>query len=334
MHATHILSTGLTRCYSEDGDVIECRDSGQDAEFLTGIDWPAERFETTGNHLVLDKATGLTWTQNSCPSEFPLSWQEGLDFVEQMNKDARYGRSDWRMPNRRELRSLIDHSSKKPALTRGHPFKNVFLGWFWTSTTAAIATRYAWYVHLEGGRMFYGNKDGYYWVWPVCGPADVLPCTGARKCYDERGFIIPCDESRQDGSLIMGVPWPKPRFQPSARGILDVLTGLTWHPKASLGNPTVSWKEALAVVRTYAKESNLPWRIPTINELESLIDASTHSPALPGETSFFRVFSNPTGPPPPVHLKPIGRMFCIWLRAQLEWAIRKTTILPSGRSCL
>lgn len=281
MNSSHILSTGLTRCYSEDGDIIECRGSGQDAEFLTGVDWPDERFEATGKHLVLDRATGLTWTKNSCPSEFPLSWQEGLDFVEQMNKDARYGRNDWRMPNRREMRSLIDHSSKKPALTRGHPFKNIFLGWFWTSTTAAIATRYAWYVHLEGGRMFYGNKDGYYWLWPVCGSANILPCTGARKCYDERGSTLPCEENGQDGALRMGVPWPAPRFLSTKIGILDVLTGLTWHREASLGTQTASWNEALTAVDTLAKVSNLPWRMPTINELESLVDASTHSPALP-----------------------------------------------------
>jgi len=286
MNSSHILSTGLTRCYNENGDVIECHDSGQDAEFLTGIKWPAHRFETMGDHLVLDRATDLIWTKNSCLSEFPLTWQEGLEFVAQMNEEERFGRNDWRMPNRREMRSLIDHNSKKPALTRGHPFQNVFLGWFWTSTTAAIATRYAWYVHLEGGRMFYGNKDGYYWVWPVCGKTDMLPSTGARNCYDELGSIISCEESGQDGSLMLGVPWPEPRFRQSTFGILDMLTGLIWHEHASLGKQAVSWNEAFATIGTYARETNLSWRMPTINELESLVDASTHSPALPGEHPF------------------------------------------------
>jgi hypothetical protein len=286
MKSRHILSTGLTRCYNQDGELIDCQGSGQDAEFLAGIDWPLERFEATGDNLVQDRATGLIWTKNSCPSDFPLSWQEALDFVEQMNKEAQYGRSDWRMPNRRELRTLIDHSARKPALTSGHPFKNIFLGWFWTSTTAAIATGYAWYVHLEGGRMFYGNKDGYYWIWPVCGLSDILARTGAKHCYDERGAVISCDESGQDGELMMGVPWPKPRFQPSEIGVLDALTGLTWNTRATVGQKTGSWNEALAAVGSYAKESNLPWRMPTINELESLVDASAHSPALPKEHPF------------------------------------------------
>ncbi len=43
---------------------------------------------------------------------------------------------------------------------------------------------------------------------------------------------------------------------------------------------------ALTVVGTYAKKSHLPWQMPTINELESLVDASIHSPALPAEHPF------------------------------------------------
>ncbi len=289
MNSRHILSTGINLCYDEDGARIDCRGTGQDAEFSPGIGWTAERFEVLNGHLVLDRATGLVWTSNSCLSEYLLNWQEGLDFVEQMNREGRYGRSDWRMPNRRELRSLIDHSSKKPALTRGHPFQNVFLGWFWSSTTAAIAPRYAWYVHLEGGRMFYGNKDGYCWVWPVCGTSDVLARTGARQCYDEEGSIIPCKKSGQDGSLFMGVPWPKPRFLSSEIGVLDALTGLTWHPRAIYGGQRASWSAALKTVCAYAKETNMPWRMPSINELESLVDASTHTPALPSEQPFTEV---------------------------------------------
>ncbi|WP_176359989.1 DUF1566 domain-containing protein [Desulfosediminicola ganghwensis] len=286
MISSHILSTGLRHCYDENGEVIECHGSGQDAEFLPGINWPAERFEMIDEHLVLDRATDLIWTRNCCISEFPVTWREGLELVRRMNEKEQYSRKDWRMPNRREMRSLIDHSSKNPALTKGHPFQNVFLGWFWTSTTAAIAPRYAWYVHLEGGRMFYGNKDGYSWLWSVSGNTDRLPSTGAKNCYDELGSIIPCDGGGQDGSLVLGAPWPNPRFVQSEFGILDVLTGLIWHTKANLGKQAASWSEALSTISIYARKSNLPWRMPTINELESLVDASTHSPALPGGHPF------------------------------------------------
>lgn len=283
MNVQHILRTGLNHCYDEDGEIIDCRGSGQDADFFShGVseNWSTKRYELVGDHLVRDMATGLIWSRNSCPSEYPLNWQESLDFVEQMNHEKRFGRTDWRMPNRRELRSLIDHGCRKPALSPGHPFENVFLGWYWSSTTAALAPRYAWYVHLEGGRMFYGNKDGYYWLWPVCGNSDILARTGATRCYDLEGSIISCAESRQDGALSLGVSWPAPRFVPVEHGVVDALTGLTWHGKARLGKVISTWSEALAAVTVYGQETHLPWRMPTINELESLVDASTYSPSL------------------------------------------------------
>lgn len=289
MNAQHVLKTGLSDCYDEDGRIIDCRGSGQDAEFSSNSAsgcWSGKRFELLGDHLVRDTATDLIWSRNSCPSEYPLNWQESLDFAEQMNHEERYGRTDWRMPNRRELRSLIDHGCRKPALSPGHPFKNVFLGWYWSSTTAALALRYAWYVHLEGGRMFYGNKDGYYWLWPVCGVSDNLARTGATRCYDQEGRVIPCAETRQDGSLGMGVSWPKPRFVLVEHGVMDALTGLTWHGKARLGEGIATWSDALAAVYAYGQETHLPWRMPTINEMESLVDASAHSPALAQDHPF------------------------------------------------
>jgi len=289
MQSRHILSTGLYRCYNDDGLPIDCRGTGQDAEFRPGIGWPENRFELIGGQLVRDRATQLVWMRNSCPTEFPMTWQEGLDFIQQLNQEGRFGRSDWRMPNRRELRSLIDHSRKKPALSDQHPFDNLFLGWFWSSTTAAIAPQYAWYVHLEGGRMFYGRKDDSYWVWPVCGTSAILAATGASSCFDAQGNTIACSATRQDGTLAMGVPWPKPRFISLDAGILDRLTGLTWHTGTKLFGQAVNWSGALANVSTYAQKTGQPWRLPTINELESLVDASTHSPALPAGHPFLDI---------------------------------------------
>ena len=294
MELQHILPTGLTACYSETGEVVNCNGTGQDAAFfITGNKggWSAERFQLHGNQLVKDQATGLFWMRDSCPSEYPLSWLEGLLFVERINDEARGGRTDWRMPNRREMRSLIDHSARQPALSSGHPFHNIFLGWYWTSTTAAIAPRYAWYVHLEGGRMFYGNKDGYYWVWPVCGQSEILACTGAVHCYDASGAIIPCVENRQDGALQKGVVWPVPRFIKEEDEVIDRLTGLIWHTRALHGKSRASWQDALDAAAAFAGMSALPWRMPTINELEILVDASTHSPALMEEHPFVEVQS-------------------------------------------
>lgn len=102
-----ILPTGLRQRFNDLGQPIDCRGTGQDAEWKPGIVWPAERFETISNHLIRDRATDLIWTKNSCLSEFTLTWQEGLDFAEQMNRQERYGRTNWRMPNPRFVQSEV-----------------------------------------------------------------------------------------------------------------------------------------------------------------------------------------------------------------------------------
>jgi hypothetical protein len=242
---------------------------------------------------VLDTLTGLQWLKNANPGEFPVTWQEAFDYISRMNKEKVEGRTDWRLPNRRELRSLMAFETRKPALPANHPFENVFLNWYWTSTTAAIHPGYAWYIHMEGARMFYGRKDQYYLFWPVCGQAENgIPATGQNKCYDAGGNEILCRGTSQDGELQMGLAWPDPRFTVQQAVVLDRLTGLYWLRDADVISRTVDWSEALDYVRKTAldiAEMPMNWRLPTINELESLVDCSQHNPALPADHPFENV---------------------------------------------
>jgi hypothetical protein len=276
------LQTGQVTCHDSDGNQVPCQGTGQDAEFRRGVPWPEPRFENRGE-IVLDRLTGLVWSRDANMPEFPLSWQEASDRIKKMNGEKSLGFTDWRLPNRRELRSLMSHQTKKPALPEGHPFINVFSGWYWTSTSAAVNPAYAWYVHTEGARMFYGAKTQYFLFWPVRGPGDVLPATGQAACFAADGKAVSCSGTGQDGELRTGRSWPVPRFEPGGDGvILDRLTGLRWQINADLTGKPVTWSEALSVVRGLGGG----WRLPNINELESLVDCSTHSPALPEKHPF------------------------------------------------
>jgi len=296
MTARHYLWTGLDNCWDDRGQPLDCPGSGQDGASRPGLAWPEPRFEVREGRegreirgeLVLDLATGLTWTRHANLLGFPATWTEALEAVRRMNSEKALGHDDWRMPNRRELRSLICHGARKPALPKGHPFDGVFLGWYWTCTTSAMAPAYAWYVHLEGGRMFYGRKDQDCLLWPVRGKSGVLPATGQTACFDNQGRQVSCAGTLQDGELRAGVPWPQPRFDTTGQGILDRLTGLVWSRSASLGDlgGLLTWRQALDLARQTAQRDGLDWRLPTINELESLVDASRHSPALPANHPF------------------------------------------------
>ena len=284
-----VLQTGQKYCYDVEGNQIPCAGTGQDAEFKRGVSWPSPRFQQNGE-VVTDRLTGLVWTANANLAEFPMTWQEGLDFVADMNRHKTFGFSDWRLPNRRELHSLMDYQTKKPPLTPDHPFDNVFLGWYWTSTSAAINTAYAWYIHLEGARMFYGRKDQYCLVWPVRGEGSaVLPRTGQRSCFDAKGQQISCKETGQDGDVQAGSHWPAPRFQVAGQTVVDRLTSLRWLKKADLTGKPVNWPKAFVAIHelnTLKTGGDNQWRLPNINELESLVDCSCHNPALPKDHPF------------------------------------------------
>ena len=66
-------------------------------------------------------------------------------------------------------------SNSNPALPVGHPFFYVQSNNYWSSTTYAYNTDYAWYVLINYGNVSYGNKTvESYHVWPV---RDVLTTT-------------------------------------------------------------------------------------------------------------------------------------------------------------
>ena len=287
MTSHHYLDTGQRTCHADDGRELACEGSGQDASFSVGTPWPEPRFEAHGDE-VMDRLTGLIWCRNANLAEFPLAWQEALDFVASMNREQRFGQRDWRMPNRRELRSVLSLQTKLPALPERHPFIEVFNGWYWTSTTAAISPAHAWYVALDGARMFYGGKDQSFMLWPVRGEGlGVVPRTGQSLCYDAGGKVISCVGTGQDGEWRFGAAWPEPRFEIRPAGVLDRLTRLLWRRSANLTPQPVRWGEALAAVAklNQAGEGSA-WRLPTINELESLVDCAAHSPALPSGHPF------------------------------------------------
>jgi hypothetical protein len=261
-------------------------DTGQDGSVRAGIGWPEPRF-LANDDAVLDNLTGLMWTRNANLPEFPLMWEEALTYVTHMNDEQTFGHSDWRLPNRTELFSLVSHSRINPTLPESHPFTKVFSGYYWTSTTCIRLSSQAWYIHLGGGRVFKGMKHGSYVVWAVRGPARglvELPRSGQQLCFNESGEAVPCQNTGQDGALQAGATWPEQRFIHNRDTVIDNVTGLVWTRNANCAKEMVTWQSALQAVKTMNDEKAYgyqDWRLPNIRELESLTDMGQHTPALP-----------------------------------------------------
>lgn len=119
-----------------------------------------------------------------------------------------------------------------------------------------------------------------------------LPQTGQKKCYDTSGNEITCTSTVQDGEIQAGVTWPTPRFTANTdTTIKDNLTGLIWAPNGNImptrdpgwdtdytaNDGRVKWQHALDYVAKLNSENYLnhtDWRLPTVNELESLVNAN------------------------------------------------------------
>ena len=102
-----------------------------------------------------------------------------------------------------------------------------------------------------------------------------LPKTGQTKCYDSAGLEIPCAGTGQDGEIQAGVAWPEPIFTDNGDGTMtDNLTGLMWTKNGNLPNGTKTWEQALDYCNNLTLAGYSDWRLPNVNELESLVNAN------------------------------------------------------------
>ena len=103
-----------------------------------------------------------------------------------------------------------------------------------------------------------------------------------------------------DGALKKGIVWPGPRFADNQDGtVTDNLTGLVWLQNAGCFPPT-TWLAAMSEVNQLRKgacglndgSAAGQWRLPNLNELESLVDVSAIAPALNANSPFINVSSD------------------------------------------
>ncbi len=164
-----VPKTGQAACYDFTGGEIDCTDTGQDGDLQMGVSVDP-RFSDNGDGTITDNLTGLIWLQNAnCGGS--MNWQAALDAVTELNMsgtmkgnncgDTSNGgthQNDWRLPNVRELASLIDYGQYGPALPAGHPFQNVMSNYYWSSTNYWDRPDYAWIVDFGDGYLDWGGK--------------------------------------------------------------------------------------------------------------------------------------------------------------------------------
>jgi uncharacterized repeat protein (TIGR01451 family) len=167
-----LWETGQTTCYDTAGSVIACPATGQDGDWQAGVTWPSPRFTDNGDGTVTDNLTGLIWLKNA--NCFGVqTWANALNAANTLNSGEcglsdGSAEGDWRLPNRKELRSLINYGQADSATwLNGQGFINVQSVVYWSSSTYAFNTGLAWIVYMWDGYVVADYKTPYYYVWPV-----------------------------------------------------------------------------------------------------------------------------------------------------------------------
>jgi len=149
------------------------RDDGQ---LQKGAVWPVPRFTNNNDGTVTDNLTGLVWLQRA--NVFgQQSWSQALVYCNNLDSTDYAWLSDgsipgdWRLPNVRELQSLVDYSEASPALPDGHPFDSVVAaGQYWSSSIWVNNLNSAWQVQMSDGGVNRSMRTYTLYVWPVRDP--------------------------------------------------------------------------------------------------------------------------------------------------------------------
>ncbi|MCF8039977.1 MAG: DUF1566 domain-containing protein [Desulfohalobiaceae bacterium] len=104
----------------------------------------------------VDPLTGLEW-QIKCKEA--MTWHQARDYAAGLRLK---GHADWRLPELRELESLLDRSVYRPEIRSEVPFQDRRS--FWTATTFAKDTDNAWIVMFEGAYVLSYLKQNRYAV--------------------------------------------------------------------------------------------------------------------------------------------------------------------------
>jgi hypothetical protein len=252
--AFNLPDSDQRKCYQDVSPyaVIPCAGTGQDGAYLVN----SLSYTDNGDGTVTDNNTGLEWQQEDDNTTYNWYRASGTYHATYNPTTASVcgslplgGHSGWRLPNKKELMSIVDYAIPYPGPTiaTGY-FPNTIASSYWSSTTLPAGPSYAWGVNFGFGFVYGDNRDNPLYV----------------RC-------------------VRGGQSPGPSLTDNGNGtVTDNRTGLTWQQ----GEPgSMTWGAALGYCEGRDLGGATDWRLPNIKELESLTDDTRYNPAI--DTAFF-----------------------------------------------
>ncbi|MDJ0953157.1 MAG: DUF1566 domain-containing protein [Acidimicrobiia bacterium] len=275
-----IVDTGQTTFYDTRDEIAEpsAGDAffGQDA----GHNGNQPSYIDNRDGTVTDNVTGLTWTQTPVQN---LTYDEATTLAETF---ASAGYDDWRLPTIKELYSLILFTGTDPS------------GCDETGRVCAAAVPFidTDYFDFEYGDISAGERviDAQYLSSTIyIGDGretlvfGVNFADGRIKGY---GLSLFGRDKTFDVLLVRGADdYGSNEFMDNGDGtISDLATGLIWTQTDS--GEAMEWEQALAYCSALETGDNEDWRLPTVKELQSIVDY-TRSPSTTGTAAIDPAFS-------------------------------------------
>jgi hypothetical protein len=198
---------------------------------------------------VDDSQTGLMW-QRAVSAGTHL-WATANTYCDGLTLA---GHSDWRLPTRVELRSIVNTTRTMPAITVV-PFPNTPSVRFWSATPYAQDSTRVWTVDFAEGLTAVDPLD-----------IGLGPIVFRMRCVR--------------GAPPSASTLPPARYDLTADTVFDTVTGLTWQRVVG-PNEVADWPSSSA----YCQAKSIGglatgWRVPTLNELDSLTDLRASNPAM------------------------------------------------------
>jgi hypothetical protein len=282
MFSPHCEGTGQDALYGRDATANDNRDGHAGFSFVKisqdGRQLPRRALNW---RCVLDTTTGLEWEVKTSDLGFfdyrnsYTNLNNGADddagtFVAGANQYDLCGASDWRLPSRGELESIMDFSSAGlSAMVDPAWFPNTQAGAHWSSTSARVmggGKNYWWAVDFQNG--FEDFRFGRY------DHDAVRLVRGGQAGPAKRWKIVTGHEDEVVDRQTHRV-WRR------------CAEGRTWTGATCTGQGTnfLQARDAMAHAIAEAERTGQAWRAPNIKELSSLVD-TTNDEGLPDASAF------------------------------------------------
>ncbi len=204
------------------------------------------------NNTVIDKTLGLMW-QNHYEDTSGKNWQEAVNYCENLELD---GFKDWRLPSIKELQSLVNYNRNYPAVEPN----------IWNNLKYKIIGR----VHLKYWSSTKYNPHPNDNVWII---KYSYGYTEGESSDDETYNFVRCVRGTKEG---------EGKYKRDDKGVVtDTTTGLQWQDYYDDGFVRQGdWDTATRYCDSLNSEGAIEWRLPTVNELYSIVDFNKSSPAV------------------------------------------------------